>query len=196
MNAIRQASTRHRTAHACETVAKPSSRPRASAGEKTGADSCVVIAISPSSDRAGTIEKSMVRGKRRELSGQPASPAKYSVLKRKTGTPTLVVLQLGTGAIVARVVDVLVPVALDKPYSYRVPPELDLAPGDIVTVPLGARETLGAVWGEGSARPGLDNRLKNVADKLDVPPLAAELRRFVDWVAEYTVSPRGMVLRM
>ena len=32
--------------------------------------------------------------------------------------------------------------------------------------------------------------------KLDVPPLRPELRGFVDWVAGYTLSPRGMVLRM
>src|SRR6185503_20563230 len=29
-----------------------------------------------------------------------------------------------------------------------------------------------------------------------VPPLPAELRAFVDWVADYTLSCRGMVLRM
>jgi primosomal protein N' len=34
-----------------------------------------------------------------------------------------------------RVVDVLVPVALDRAYSYRVPETLSLAPGDIVSVP-------------------------------------------------------------
>jgi primosomal protein PriA-like protein len=32
-------------------------------------------------------------------------------------------------------VDVLVPVALDHAYSYRVPGDLALAPGDLVTVP-------------------------------------------------------------
>ena len=46
----------------------------------------------------------------------------------------------------ARVVDVLVPVALDQAYSYRVPPGLALAPGDVVRVPLGPRETVGIVW--------------------------------------------------
>jgi primosomal protein N' (replication factor Y) len=94
------------------------------------------------------------------------------------------------------IVDVLVPVALDKPYTYRVPPELDLAPGDIVSVPLGPREAMGVVWGEGTARPGMDNRLKNVADRFDFPPLRDELRHFIDWVADYTLSARGMVLRM
>src|SRR5262249_53511111 len=60
----------------------------------------------------------------------------------------------------------------------------------------GPRETMGVVWGEGTARPGLDNRLKDVSEKLDIPPLKDELRRFVEWVADYTLSPRGMVLRM
>jgi len=96
-----------------------------------------------------------------------------------------------------RVVDVLVPVALDRAYSYRVPEALELAPGDIVCVALGARATTAVVWAE-NPKPDirLDNRLKDVEEKLDVPPLRPELRSFVDWVAGYTVSSRGMVLRM
>ncbi len=46
----------------------------------------------------------------------------------------------------SRVVDVLVPVALDRCYSYRAPDGLGLKPGDLVSVPLGTRETLGIVW--------------------------------------------------
>jgi len=92
---------------------------------------------------------------------------------------------------------VLVPVALDQSYSYRVPAGLNLAPGDVVRVPLGARETTGVVWADNVAvQPGLHNRLRDVAEKLDVPPLREELRQFVDWVAGYTLSSRGMVLRM
>src|SRR5664280_3828707 len=97
-----------------------------------------------------------------------------------------------------RIVDVLVPVARDQTYSYRVPEGLELAPGDVVTVPLGARgETTGVVWAENAnPNPRLHNRMKDVAGKLDVPPLKTELRHFVDWVAGYTLSARGMVLRM
>jgi primosomal protein N' (replication factor Y) (superfamily II helicase) len=96
-----------------------------------------------------------------------------------------------------RVVDVLVPVALDRAYSYRVPESLELAPGDIVCVPLGPREATAVVWAE-NPKPDirLDNRLKDVEEKLELPPLRPELRSFVDWVANYTVSSRGMVLRM
>jgi len=96
-----------------------------------------------------------------------------------------------------RVVDVLVPVALDRAYSYRVPKTLALAPGDIVSVPLGARDATAVVWAENpKPNPRLDNRLRDVEEKLDLPPLRPELRSFVDWVANYTVSSRGMVLRM
>src|ERR1700744_4347293 len=96
-----------------------------------------------------------------------------------------------------RVVDVLVPVALDRAYSYRVPEALELAPGDIVCVPLGAREATAVVWADNPRpNPRLDNRLKDVEQKLELPPLRPELRSFVDWVANYTVSSRGMVLSM
>jgi primosomal protein N' (replication factor Y) len=96
-----------------------------------------------------------------------------------------------------RVVDVLVPVALDRAYSYRVPEGLSLAPGDIVNVPLGAREATAVVWAENPTPDiRLDNRLKDIDEKLDYPALKPELRSFVDWVANYTVSSRGMVLRM
>src|SRR5690348_1376922 len=96
-----------------------------------------------------------------------------------------------------RVVDVLVPVALDQAYSYRVPAGMQLAPGDIVSVPLGARDCLGVVWAENpSPNPGLHNRLKDIDAKLEYPPLKPELRRFVDWVSQYTLAARGTVLRM
>src|SRR6202790_1525687 len=96
-----------------------------------------------------------------------------------------------------RIVDVLVPVALDQNYSYRVPRGMELKPGDVVCVPLGPREVVAVVWAENAnPDPRLHNRLKDVGEKLDVPPLKEELRSLVDWVANYTLSARGMVLRM
>src|SRR5271169_3746662 len=96
-----------------------------------------------------------------------------------------------------RVVDVLVPVALNQTYSYRVPRGMELKAGDVVCVPLGPREVLAVVWAHNvNPDPRLHNRLKDVSEKLDVPPLKAELRALVDWVANYTLSARGMVLRM
>src|SRR6201994_724910 len=95
------------------------------------------------------------------------------------------------------VVDVLVPVALDRAYSYRVPRGVELKVGDVVCVPLGPREVVAVVWAENAKPdPRLHNRLKDVGEKLEVPPLKQELRSLVDWVSNYTLSARGMVLRM
>ena len=96
-----------------------------------------------------------------------------------------------------RIFDVLVPLALDHAYSYRAPDSIALAPGDLVTVPLGPRDYAGVVWAEPDTPDRrIDNRLKEITGRLDIPPLRDELRRFIDWVADYTLSPRGMVLRM
>src|ERR1700734_4438466 len=91
------------------------------------------------------------------------------------------------------VVDVLAPVAVDTAYSYRAPLGLKLEPGAFVRMPLGARVATGVVWGARAA--GGDN-LKAIAKVLDWPPLRAPLRDFIDWAARWTLSPRGMVLRM
>jgi primosomal protein N' (replication factor Y) len=93
-----------------------------------------------------------------------------------------------------QVADVLVPVALDTAYSYRVPAGLEIAVGDFVTVPLGTRETTGLVWSVHGSRSG--GNLKEIAAKRDLPRLDEKLLRFIDWVARYTLAPRGMVLRM
>src|SRR5438874_312096 len=102
-----------------------------------------------------------------------------------------------SSASATRVVDVLVPVALNQNYSYRVPRGMELKAGDVVCVPLGPREVVAVVWAENAnPDPRLHNRLKDVGEKLDVPPLKEELRSLIDWVANYTLSARGMVLRM
>ncbi|TPQ50736.1 primosomal protein N' [Prosthecomicrobium hirschii] len=95
------------------------------------------------------------------------------------------------------VVPVVVPVALDQAYSYRVPRGVTVRPGTIVEVPLGTRAVTGVVWDD---EPGGEavghNRLKPIAAVHDAPPLGETIRRFVDWVARYYMMPRGMVLRM
>ena len=91
------------------------------------------------------------------------------------------------------VADILLPLALDTAYSYAVPISLDLAEGDVVRVPLGTRETVGVVW---SLRDGSGSNLKSVAERIDAPGLSPALRRLVDWIAWYTLAPRGSALAM
>ena len=59
-------------------------------------------------------------------------------------------------------------------------------------MPLGRAEATGVVW---AVRPGGGDNLKAIAATLDWPPLRAPLRDFIDWVARWTLSPRGMVLQ-
>ncbi|MDE2517436.1 MAG: primosomal protein N', partial [Rhodospirillales bacterium] len=93
-------------------------------------------------------------------------------------------------------VRVLLPYPFPAPFDYRVPDGLALRPGDIVQVPLGKRETLGVVW-DGAPDPTLPaGRLKPVIARIEAPSMAAPLRRFIDWVAEYTLSPPGEVMAM
>lgn len=92
------------------------------------------------------------------------------------------------------IVSVLVSVAVDGPYSYRVPDGMTVERGSIVTVPLGPRQVLGVVWGPPKGKVA-HNRLKDILHAYDVPPLSDELLKLVDWVAKYTLAMPGMVLR-
>ncbi|WP_159728110.1 primosomal protein N' [Methylosinus sp. Ce-a6] len=96
----------------------------------------------------------------------------------------------------AQIVEVLLPVAVDIAYSYFAPPALRLSPGDCVEVPLGARKSFGVVWLVGAAGAGGRGNLKSVISKYDRPSLDETLRAFVDWVARWTLAPRGMALRL
>jgi len=91
-------------------------------------------------------------------------------------------------------VSVVVPVAIDQTYTYLA--DAPLAAGTIVAVPLGTRLMLGAVWDDPPDPAIALGRLKPVAHVYDAVPLDAAMRRFVEWVARWTLAPRGMVLRM
>ena len=81
-------------------------------------------------------------------------------------------------------------------YDYRLPEGISAPPGSFVIVPLGGREAVGVVWDD-APDPGLPaHRLKDVRGVLEAPPMTESLRRFVEWVAAYTISPPGAVLRM
>src|SRR4051794_19592756 len=93
-------------------------------------------------------------------------------------------------------VPVLLPRPFRGPFDYAVPPGADPQPGDVVLVPLNRREEVGVVW-DGPADPSVDDaKLKPLTAVLDVQPLPAALRRFVDWVAAYTIAFPGDVLAM
>lgn len=95
----------------------------------------------------------------------------------------------------SRTVPVLVPMPAERPYSYSVPAGETVVPGAIVQVPLGPRQVVGIVWDGGTDEVD-PAKLRPISQVFDCPPIDAETRRFVDWVASYTLSAPGMVARM
>ncbi len=121
-----------------------------------------------------------------------------------------------------RRVAVLLPYPFAGPLDYAVPEGMAVSPGDLVLVPLNRREEVGVVWdprdgdearGEAGrdaagARPEPgrqapfgqfevgDNRLRPITALIAAEPLPGSLRRFVDWVAGYTLAMPGEVLAM
>ena len=84
------------------------------------------------------------------------------------------------------------------PLDYRVPDGMRAEPGSIVVAPLGPRQLLGVAW-EPERLPTNEvpnSRLRPLASVLDVPPLAAPLRRLCEWTADYYLAPLASVLRM
>lgn len=85
------------------------------------------------------------------------------------------------------------------PLDYRIPHGMTARPGSIVVAPLGPRQLVGVVWDEESF-PDVetvgDNRLRNLLEVLDAPPLPETLRRLIEWTADYYLAPPAAVLRM
>ena len=95
-------------------------------------------------------------------------------------------------------VDVLLPLALAGAYTYLVPDRLPVRAGSYVRVPLGPRERIGVAWSDPYLLEEVEKpeRLREIVHVYDAPPLGELNRTFFDWVAQYTLSPPGAVLRM
>lgn len=92
-------------------------------------------------------------------------------------------------------VTVLLPLPIEAAYDYAVPEHEELMLGDVVEVPLGRRFEVGVVWGPGKGDVAA-HKIKPVVQRVGVPPIPDVSRKFIDWVAGYTLQPSGAVLRM
>lgn len=90
---------------------------------------------------------------------------------------------------------VLLPLPLAEAYDYLPLEDASRAAGTIVDVPLGKKQMKGVIWGKGMGGVP-ESKLKPILRLLDLPALPDVSRRFVDWVAHYTVTPKGAVLKM
>lgn len=89
----------------------------------------------------------------------------------------------------------LVPYPVDKAYDYALPEGVDAVEGSYVCAPLGKREVPAVVWGQG-AGDIQQNKIKPLVKVYDLPPLPKVHRKFIDWLAHYTMAPLGSVLKL
>ncbi|MEO0063460.1 MAG: hypothetical protein RLZZ08_2020, partial [Pseudomonadota bacterium] len=84
------------------------------------------------------------------------------------------------------------------PLDYRVPDGMTVEPGCVVVAPLGPRQIIGIAW-EPERLPATsvaDERLRPLLAVVPVPPLQAELRRLIEWTADYYCASLASVARM
>ena len=82
--------------------------------------------------------------------------------------------------------------------DYRVPQGMTVDYGSIVIAPLGPRQIPGIVW-EPERLPCTEvaeSKLRPLIEVLPVPPLAAPLRRLIEWTADYYCAAPSSVARM
>jgi len=92
--------------------------------------------------------------------------------------------------------EVALPVPLDQPFIYSVPPGLELQPGLRVLVPFGARKLIGVVLRSKVSPRRLDPAaIRPVLRALDdVPAASEEILKLSRWIADYYIVPQGEVL--
>ncbi len=91
-------------------------------------------------------------------------------------------------------ISVLAPVPLDRTLDYRAP-EGGCAPGDWLEVPFGPHRVLGICWGEGAGdHPSA--KIRAAFRRLDLPPIGAPTRAFLERAADYTLTEFGLMARL
>ena len=91
-------------------------------------------------------------------------------------------------------VTVLTTQPLDRTLDYKAP-EGGCWMGAFVEVPLGPRKVIGVVWGKGLG--GFDiSKARSILRVLDVAPMRAEMRGFLEKAAAYTLTPLSSMLRL
>lgn len=89
-------------------------------------------------------------------------------------------------------VSVLLPLPLNDPFDYV--SDQPLAPGTLVKVSFGPRTLYGIVWTQ-EATSALKT-LKSISSVFQDVRLPDVSLKFIQWVSDYTMSPRGQILKM
>lgn len=100
-------------------------------------------------------------------------------------------------------VPVQLPLPIDKAYNYKPLADQPCGIGSYVAVPVGKRNEIGVVWTDNPAddpkvvdKPIDSKKIKEILHRYDLPPMTITHQHFLRWVADYTMSPLGAVLKM
>lgn len=96
-----------------------------------------------------------------------------------------------------QIYDVLLPLPFTQAFSYGYESSEPLIPGQFVTVPFRGRKMTGVIWPKNLTEDKVKSfKIKNITEVYPIPALSEEMQRFIKWVASYTMTPTGQVLKM
>lgn len=92
------------------------------------------------------------------------------------------------------IIGVLLPLPFNEPFDYKIEGEAVL--GELVRVPFGREVHVGVVWKKGKSSNLDESKIKPIMERINFPPLSAELRKFIEFVSGYNMALAGQVLKM
>jgi len=95
-----------------------------------------------------------------------------------------------------KTVSILPATGIDRCYTYAVVQDVVPAIGSYVRISLGRQEAVGVIWDDVVDHDIPVKKLKDVTEIFDVPPLSDSMRRYIEKIAQWTMSPRGLILKM
>jgi primosomal protein N' (replication factor Y) len=93
------------------------------------------------------------------------------------------------------IASVLLPLKLDKTFYYKIPQGREAFIGQLVEVNFHYRIYQGVIV-ELHPADKSELELKTINQLFNLPPLSAELLSFIKWVADYTITPQGLIFKM
>ena len=97
------------------------------------------------------------------------------------------------------VAEVVIPIPVDHPFSYRIPDDLQewIRPGVQVVVPVGRRFEPGVVTNLTQTAADTAGELKKIKDVVDLRPMVSEdILKLLQWIADYYVCHLGEAYRL
>jgi primosomal protein N' (replication factor Y) len=94
-----------------------------------------------------------------------------------------------------RLLDIALPLPLFQTFVYAAPAEMSVTRGSRVVVPVRNRREIGIVIGDASPERAPERVRQITAAPDEEPSVTPELFRLCEWIADYYITPLGMVLR-